>query len=211
MDRKHMSGVLGLLSSQVASRLRITPSAYLSPMVSAMYLRAWCRVRSGHQDLCSISIQKGVSQSINQSVSYKLNHTINQWFNQRGLSINPTGLSRGRLGVITFLSRRPPLQHFRSLWIWVSVQNKDISRRFVYHSLDYKKISWLQYCATILFLVFEEAGESKDGAVVRALAFHQCGSGSNSGVDALCQLSLLLVLSFTPRGFNPGTPLFPSS
>ena len=40
MDRKHMSGVLGLLSSQVASRFRITPSAYLSPMVSAMYLRA---------------------------------------------------------------------------------------------------------------------------------------------------------------------------
>ena len=31
---------------------------------------------------------------------------MNQSFNQRGLSINPTGLSRGRLGVITFLSRR---------------------------------------------------------------------------------------------------------
>lgn len=40
MERKHMSGVLGLLSSQVASRFRITPSAYLSPMVSAIYLRA---------------------------------------------------------------------------------------------------------------------------------------------------------------------------
>ena len=50
----------------------------------------------------------------------------------------------------------------------------------------------------------------RDGAVVRALASHQCGLGSNSGVDAICRLSLLLVLSFAPRGFFPGTPVFPS-
>ena len=48
------------------------------------------------------------------------------------------------------------------------------------------------------------------GAVVRALAFHQCGSGSNPGVDAICGISLLLVLSLAPRGFSPGTPVFPS-
>ena len=59
--------------------------------------------------------------------------------------------------------------------------------------------------------MFEEAGEGKGGAVVRALAFHQCGSGSNPAVDALCELSLLLVRSLAPRGFNPGTPIFPSS
>ena len=47
-------------------------------------------------------------------------------------------------------------------------------------------------------------------AVVRALASHQCGRGSNPGVDAICGLSLLLVLSFAPRGFSPGTPVFPS-
>ena len=41
----------------------------------------------------------------------------------------------------------------------------------------------------------------RDGAVVRALASHQCGPGSNPGVDAICRLSLLLVLSFAPRGF----------
>ena len=46
--------------------------------------------------------------------------------------------------------------------------------------------------------------------VVRALASHQCGPGSNPGVDAICGLSLLLVLSFAPRGFSPGTPVFPS-
>ena len=34
--------------------------------------------------------------------------------------------------------------------------------------------------------------------------------GSNPGVDAICGLSLLLVLSFAPRGFSPGTPVFPS-
>ena len=50
----------------------------------------------------------------------------------------------------------------------------------------------------------------KGGAVVRALASHQCGPGSNPGVDAICGLRLLLVLSFAPRGFSPGTPVFPS-
>ena len=46
--------------------------------------------------------------------------------------------------------------------------------------------------------------------MVRALASHQCGLGSNPGVDAICGLNLLLVLSFAPRGFSPGTPVFPS-
>ena len=45
---------------------------------------------------------------------------------------------------------------------------------------------------------------------MRALASHQCGPGSNPGVDAICGLSLLLVLSLAPRGFSPGTPVFPS-
>ena len=46
--------------------------------------------------------------------------------------------------------------------------------------------------------------------MVRALASHQCGLGSNPDVDAICGLSLLLVLSLAPRGFSPGTPVFPS-
>ena len=46
--------------------------------------------------------------------------------------------------------------------------------------------------------------------MVRALASHQCGPGSNPGVDAICGLSLLLVLSFAPTGFSLGTPVFPS-
>ena len=51
---------------------------------------------------------------------------------------------------------------------------------------------------------------SRDGAVVRALAFHQCDPGSIPGLDVICGLSLLLVLFSAPRGFSPGTPVFPS-
>ena len=51
---------------------------------------------------------------------------------------------------------------------------------------------------------------SKGGAVVRALASHRCGPGSYPGVDAICGLSWLLILSLAPRGFSPGTPVFPS-
>ena len=51
---------------------------------------------------------------------------------------------------------------------------------------------------------------SKGGAVVRALASHQCGPGLIRSVDAICGLRLLLVLYFVPRGFSPGTPVFPS-
>ena len=51
---------------------------------------------------------------------------------------------------------------------------------------------------------------SRDGAVVRAFASHQCGSGSIPGLGIICGLSLLLVLVFALRGFSPRTPVFPS-
>ena len=38
----------------------------------------------------------------------------------------------------------------------------------------------------------------------------QCGLRSNPDIDAICGLSLLLVLSFAPRGFSPANPVFPS-
>ena len=50
---------------------------------------------------------------------------------------------------------------------------------------------------------------SRVDAVVRALAFHQCVPGSIPGPGVICGLSLL-VLYFAPRGFSPGTPVFPS-
>ena len=49
---------------------------------------------------------------------------------------------------------------------------------------------------------------ARDGAVVRMIASHQYRSGSNLGVNAICGLSLLLVLSLAPRGFSPGTLVF---
>ena len=50
---------------------------------------------------------------------------------------------------------------------------------------------------------------SRDGAVVRALASHQCGPGSIPRLGIICGLSLLLVLVLAPRGFSPGTLVFP--
>jgi len=54
---------------------------------------------------------------------------------------------------------------------------------------------------------------SRDGALVRALAFHHCVPGSiSSGTrGVICGLSLLLILYSAPRGFSPGAPVFPST
>ena len=61
----------------------------------------------------------------------------------------------------------------------------------------------------IFFLIDIRQHGGKGGAVVRALnASHQCGPGSNPGIEAMCGLSLLLVLSLPTRGFSPGTPVF---
>ena len=47
----------------------------------------------------------------------------------------------------------------------------------------------------------EQVLESKGGAVVRALASYQVGSGSNPGPGVISGLSLLLVLVLAPRVF----------
>ena len=49
----------------------------------------------------------------------------------------------------------------------------------------------------------------RDGAVVRALASHQCVLGSIPRLGIMCGLSLLVLYS-APRGFSPDTPVFPS-
>ena len=46
-------------------------------------------------------------------------------------------------------------------------------------------------------------------AVVRVLAFHQCGPGLIPGSDVICGLSLLVLYS-APRGFSLRTRVFPS-
>ena len=52
---------------------------------------------------------------------------------------------------------------------------------------------------------------SRDGAVVRALAFHRCGSYSIPGLDVIRGLSLSLVPVFAPRRFFSGYSGFPGS
>ena len=47
--------------------------------------------------------------------------------------------------------------------------------------------------------------------MVRALASHQCGPGSNPGVDTICGLSLLLVLLLCSKRFISGYSGFPIS
>ena len=46
--------------------------------------------------------------------------------------------------------------------------------------------------------------------MVRALACHQCGPGTNPGFDTTCGLSPLFILSPAPRGFSLGTLVFPT-
>ena len=61
---------------------------------------------------------------------------------------------------------------------------------------DKKSIKTVRVC-TLLSL----ATRARDGAAVRAIFSHQCGPGSNPGVDAICGLNLLLVLSLTTKVF----------
>ena len=66
------------------------------------------------------------------------------------------------------------------------------------HYLDFIN----HYVSTIHDSEMAKTMESKGGAVVRALASHDCGSGSSPGVDAIRGLSLLLARSFAPRGVS---------
>ena len=51
IERKQVNGTRLLDSSNIPSMSRMTPSAYLVPMDSAMYFFAWAAVLSGTQDL----------------------------------------------------------------------------------------------------------------------------------------------------------------
>ena len=60
-------------------------------------------------------------------------------------------------------------------------------------------------CDCSFLFCFEESQISATEKKNKAISL-----GNNPGVDAICGLSLLLVLSLAPRGFSPGTPVFPS-
>ena len=54
-----------------------------------------------------------------------------------------------------------------------------------------------------------EISKINAAVTVTALASHQCGLGSIPGPGVISGLSLL-VLYAAPRGFSPGSPVFPS-
>ena len=55
---------------------------------------------------------------------------------------------------------------------------------------------------------YEQPGDSKDGALMIALAFHQCFPSSIPGLGVICGLSLQLVLYASP--LKPTFPNFNS-
>ena len=85
MERKQTIGMRMVDSSNIFSMSKMTPSAYLVPMDSEMYLRACGRTRSGHQALMSSSFLKvsrellypsGMGDSSGASVSNQAFHTL---------------------------------------------------------------------------------------------------------------------------------------
>ena len=55
--------------------------------------------------------------------------------------------------------------------------------------------------------IYEQGWHNSEST--RLPQIHQCDPGLNPGVEAICGLSLLLVLSLAPRGFSLGTPVIP--
>ena len=109
-----------------------------------------------------------------------------------------TGTEKGVLvwPALAHMSLFPDIYPFQSNFILARAISEEKKKR-------------LKRCSTKLPPLTISWG-TRAGALVRALAFHQCGPGSNPGIDAICGLSLLLVLSFAPRVFSLRTPVFPS-
>ena len=85
--------------------------------------------------------------------------------------------------------------------------NKSDSRcvvvRFCYQSYDNYTPNWTPLSPITI------TNGSRDGAVVTALASHQCGPGSIPGLDVICGLIEFVVGSrLRSEGFSPGSPVF---
>ena len=61
----------------------------------------------------------------------------------------------------------------------------------------------------IIALWIMDLSGNKSGTVAKALAFHQCGPGWIPGFYAIRWVEFVGSL-LCPRGFSPGTPVFPS-
>ena len=67
-------------------------------------------------------------------------------------------------------------------------------------------LSDMQITKVSKFVLYEG---SKGREVVTALIPYQYGPRLNPGVEAICGLNFLLVLSLAARGFSPSSPVFP--
>ena len=79
--------------------------------------------------------------------------------------------------------------------------------------LKFESSKWIAFCDSTTWMVTPHDCSlqiSKGGAVMRALASHQCGPGSNPGVDAICVEFIVGSLPWSKRFFS-GYPGFPVS
>ena len=104
---------------------------------------------------------------------------------------------RGKL--ILNKGAKPSISRLKGLSVCVNVVSKNT--KLIWQNLN---------SAETKKKIRERQVSGKGGAMVRVLSSHRCRPGSTPGVDAMCGLSLLLVLSLAPRGFSSGTAVFPS-
>ena len=101
-----------------------------------------------------------------------------------------------------------PEEYGSTLKNFVKIKASPQKNSIVFYSTPEEILNFYNFPLENSILQLGQVG-SKGGAVVRALASHQCSPGSTPGVNAICGLSLLLVLSLALRGFSLGTSVFP--
>ena len=116
-------------------------------------------------------------------------------------------------GIFVHYSTRPIYDVSMNLFCWPpSVDIFNILPGFLWQALLTQSVASLKliFAAATKRWTAPELTKMRSGAVVRALASHQCGPGSNHGFDAIhvCGLSSLLVLVLAPRGFSPCISVF---
>ena len=86
-------------------------------------------------------------------------------------------------------------------------------KKLLYQNIDKidKNMLWQFKQKKRFYIYFRFRAEKMAQRAVRALAFRQCGPGSNPCNNAIRGWSLMLVLSFAPRGLSAGDSGFPIS
>ena len=112
------------------------------------------------------------------------------------------------------------LYHFNALWkfLWLGNSVWDfLGFWFLPHSIipvmEIRNTPWVVLLTPLkdqnMLLKMILGSKGWHSGESACIASHQCDPGLNPGINAFCGLSLF-VLSFAPKGFSPGTPVFPS-